>query len=872
MSPLAAIPLPVARPPFVWERHIASALDAVAAPSALARAFVVGNAGSGKSSTLRHLHQLLQTRERDVHLIGGDSTGLRGIPPSHVVLVDDLHLLHHDQIAAVLKRAEVADAGLIVASRPWPTSATIAAIAHRLEQTRPAVVLGHVSPSDVRDYLTDGNRQLSQPCLEHILEVTGGVSWLVAEALHAHDDRDCAGDIAHTELRRRLQDHITHRLESVKVSLRDAIEKLSIAPPGPASALADRDTIMHGYAEGLLLRNGQPVPLVRWAVHATTPIPHLMDHANDLLEGIASSVARGETAYRDWLGLVQDKEIGHALAAHAQRVLETDPAQAAKLLQSALESGLDPTPLAGMLAQAAWAIGDLDSASHIVDETPPQVSSTENDRLTDTAAAIWSTRGMMEQADKFYRARRPVSTESQTRAAIAALGVGDGSQLTDSGSDASQPPSTLQVAMQLLRRGLEASVASDPPPGALADLVRATDLYTRTRTTAAIPELPAVIAAIVALNLGGLATAASIVDEAIRGRHGGQWGHRRLLLWRAWIAVQRARPAEARTALDQAQEQASEKSARDALLASAIEVAIARRYDDTAGLEQAWQRTRGTILRTDVDLYLLHPLAELICSATRLGDLEWIKPHFQHALDLCTRLQEPPLWSAHLRWAGVQQGILAGRPELLAPHAKALVTASAHSRVASVMAKAGRVWTSVLAGSVDADAIEAAATDLASIGLIWDAARLAGHGAGRTDDRKIAARLLACARALHPTETGQRVPPSPDESESMQTAAEEVLSEREIEIAQLVLQGKTYAEIGDAIYISPRTVEHHIAHIRRRLGATSRSDVLAKLRLLLADREMSAEAAHPGDARRQPRRTPHPATGSSPMLGRDRAQ
>jgi len=844
MSPLTAMPLPVARPPFVWERHIRSALDAVAAPSALARAYIVGNAGSGKSSTLRHLHQLLQARDRDAHLIGDDSTGLVDIPSSHVVLVDDLHLRHPDQIAAVLMRAEIADAGLIVASRPWPTSATMAVIAHRLEQTRPAVVLGHVSPSDVRDYLADGNQQLSQPCLDHILEVTGGVSWLVAEALHAHDDRDCADDVAHTELRRRLQDHITHRLESVSISLRDAIEKLSIAPPGSVGAFADRETIMHGYAEGLLLRNGQPVPLVRWAVHGTTPIPHRVGSADDLVEGIAESVARGDTVYRDWLGLAQDKEIGRALATHANRVLETEPAQAARLLQSALDSGLDPTPLAGMRAQAAWATGDLDSASHIVDETAPHVSSVENDRLADTAAAIWSTRGMMEHADRFYRVRKPISIESRTRAAVAALGVGDSSQRTNAGTDESQAPSTLQVAMQLLGRGLTASVAADPPAGVLVDLVRATDLYTRTRTTAPIPELPAVIAAIVALNLGGLATAASIIDEAIRGQHGGQWGHRRLLLWRAWIAVQLARPVEARAALDQAHERANEKSARDSLLASAIEVAIARRYDDAAGLEQAWQRTRGTILRTDVDLYLLHPLAELVCSATRLGDLEWIKPQFHSALDLCARLGEPPLWSAHLRWAGVQQGILAGRPELLAPHAKALVTASAHSRVASVMARAGRVWTAVLAGSVDADVIEAAATDLASIGLIWDAARLAGHGAGRTDDRKLAARLLACARALHPTETGHRIATSPHDSEATQTAAEEVLSEREIEIAQLVLQGKTYAEIGEAVYISPRTVEHHIAHIRRRLGASSRSDVLAKLRLLLEGNPTSTEAAY----------------------------
>ena len=50
---------------------------------------------------------------------------------------------------------------------------------------------------------------------------------------------------------------------------------------------------------------------------------------------------------------------------------------------------------------------------------------------------------------------------------------------------------------------------------------------------------------------------------------------------------------------------------------------------------------------------------------------------------------------------------------------------------------------------------------------------------------------------------------------------------------RLVLEGKTYREIGEAIYISPRTAEHHIARIRRRLGAENRSDLLARLRVAL---------------------------------------
>ena len=48
-----------------------------------------------------------------------------------------------------------------------------------------------------------------------------------------------------------------------------------------------------------------------------------------------------------------------------------------------------------------------------------------------------------------------------------------------------------------------------------------------------------------------------------------------------------------------------------------------------------------------------------------------------------------------------------------------------------------------------------------------------------------------------------------------------------------MLEGKTYREIGEAIYISPRTAEHHIARMRRRLGAENRSDLLVRLRLAL---------------------------------------
>ena len=279
-----------------------------------------------------------------------------------------------------------------------------------------------------------------------------------------------------------------------------------------------------------------------------------------------------------------------------------------------------------------------------------------------------------------------------------------------------------------------------------------------------------------------------------------------------------------------------------------MQVAVARRYEDAAGLEAAWRHARGSILRIDVDLYLLLPLAELMSAAARVGDAERVRPHFTRALrDHRAARSSRAVVDASAAGPAIQQGILLSRPDDLTPHAHALVAASPRSRVAATMARAGRVWTSVLAGSVDVDAVESAAQGLASIGLAWDGARLAGHGAGRTDDRKVAARLLACARELHPADGNRKtIAAAVDDASTTgsQAPPEEVLSERELEVARLVLQGKTYAEIGEAIFISPRTAEHHIAHIRRRLGATSRSDVIAKLRLLVSETAGPEDLTH----------------------------
>ena len=106
------------------------------------------------------------------------------------------------------------------------------------------------------------------------------------------------------------------------------------------------------------------------------------------------------------------------------------------------------------------------------------------------------------------------------------------------------------------------------------------------------------------------------------------------------------------------------------------------------------------------------------------------------------------------------------------------------------------------------------------------------------------ARLLACARDLRPgaaASTSHTDETAELAASSRAGVGDLALSAREREVARLVLEGKTYEEIGEAIFISPRTVEHHVARIRRRLGVTNRSEMLARLRLALSADEASPE-------------------------------
>jgi DNA-binding CsgD family transcriptional regulator len=268
--------------------------------------------------------------------------------------------------------------------------------------------------------------------------------------------------------------------------------------------------------------------------------------------------------------------------------------------------------------------------------------------------------------------------------------------------------------------------------------------------------------------------------------------------------------------------------AREALFIHGLRVGLARRNGDVGALQREWAAAQPVVAGYSVDLFSLLPLGELWLAAVRVGDAPRIAHLVAQAQDLLARLGEPALWGASLHWYGVQAAILGENPAQLLPHARALATAAAVSAYSAGLAAAGRVWLRVLREEADAAEVESAARELERIGLPWDGARLAGEAALRVSDTRGATTLLQVARSLRDTTAPQ---PTSGESAAPDPSGG-TLTEREADVAGLLLLGLTHREIGARLYIAPKTVEHHVARIRRRLGANSRSELLSMLRAL----------------------------------------
>jgi DNA-binding CsgD family transcriptional regulator len=462
-------------------------------------------------------------------------------------------------------------------------------------------------------------------------------------------------------------------------------------------------------------------------------------------------------------------------------------------------------------------------------------------------------------------------------AAAGGPGVGPGSLL--------RPPTLLAGAESLMAKGVYDTIEGSST-AALSQLARAAALLEPAGAGVLLPDSPAALGALVAAHCGELDVAQSVLDRAVAAGLGGRPSAARHRLLQAWIAMSRGATPTARALLTEVDAR-GRLEPRDELVAAALEVGLARRAGDLAALMPAWGRAREAIVRHPVDLYVLQPLGELIVASARLREQAWVRPHLEEAHALLAQLNYPVLWSASVYWSELHAAMAAENWPEAERQAEALEAAAARptgsSRYAAAMAVASRSWLAVLHGEVDQASVESAARGLHAVGLSWDGGKLAGQGAIRTTDRRAMTALLACARGLQnsgphpdtappphtPTVTSAPTPPPPGPAPGptagpaggpaasrpggagrpgpagrpgsapasppigFPSESNGALSDREVEVAELVLEGLTYKQIGERLFISAKTVEHHVARMRQRLGSASRAELMAHLRLIV---------------------------------------
>ncbi len=298
--------------------------------------------------------------------------------------------------------------------------------------------------------------------------------------------------------------------------------------------------------------------------------------------------------------------------------------------------------------------------------------------------------------------------------------------------------------------------------------------------------------------------------------------HRLLLAWA------RMRAGRFDTALAELARPDTDLPGRERLLRAAIAAGIARRRGDIAGLRAVWGGVEPVLARRVVDLWQLEAVEELLVAAARLQQGRRVEPVLALLERTVDRLGRPPAWAAALGWLRVQVGVAAADAQEVRRQAER-IPAGAGPRGEAQRAAAA-VWADVLTGTaVPPDTVLAVTDGLAAVQLPWEASRLAGQAAIHTTDPVVARRLLERARELsEPDTTGAEQP-------TAKVGRAGSLSERELAVAKLVLAGSTHREIGAQLYIAPKTVEHHVARIRSKLGAGSRAELLAVLREIVSD-------------------------------------
>ncbi|GAB2636769.1 LuxR C-terminal-related transcriptional regulator [Prescottella soli] len=789
---------------------------------------VRGNSGSGKSLLLASVRNMLSARTDRVH-----TTVESALLDSGPLVLDGAHALPDAALVTLQQLVQRGNRTVVVATEPRPHRTPLSDLVTGMQARGPVIDLRPLTPTEVDERARRRGIALAPGLIRSLHESTAGVLASIDAGLDAAEASGGDESAIHAAVTSHLHDALRHLDTDMLAALSlcafgfgadstDLATVLQITPE------AGRDLTDRVRASAFVPRANTAAPAVRPLVGAALGVTRLRELQIGVLTArLDAGTLDAQTALILAEAGLEDPRLARFLCTCAE---SENPARAAELLAAAVRAGADADCLALRRSEATALSGDLDTAETLTDSVLDRAAALEPVELASAvriSAGIAACRGAIERSADLYEWLGPERVGAD--AAIAAtvlLAAGrpdSAAELLAAGRQG--PPTSGAAGVALLAEGLAQSIADS---GALAmnSLTRAMSLLSTSAHVRLLPDSATAVTALLCLHSGELAHADSVLRRALESDPPSSIARTRHLVLSAWTAMIGGDLTAAASIVD-ALPTDSTLHAREALFIHGLRVGLARRNGDVGALQREWAVAQPVVAGYSVDLFSLLPLGELWLAAVRVGDAPRIAHLVTQAQDLLTRLGEPALWGAALHWYGVQAAILGDNPAQLLPHARALAAAAAVSAYSAGLASAGRVWLRVLRQEADAAEVEAAARELESIGLPWDGARLAGEAALRVSDTRGATTLLQVARSLRDTTA-----PQPISESATPDPAGGTLTEREADVAGLLLLGLTHREIGARLYIAPKTVEHHVARIRRRLGANSRSELLSMLRAL----------------------------------------
>ncbi len=546
--------------------------------------------------------------------------------------------------------------------------------------------------------------------------------------------------------------------------------------------------------EGVLDQpSATPRPLMAAAIRSATP--SALRHR--IVDGLSSVHAAGRAVeLAGWLADVDDRSgaAAQVFVAAARQEQASAPLHAIEFLESAAQvRSLEPD--AGLvLAQAQLAAGMADAAL----ATLHDVADTDRDpQLLGISTAALALDGRSADAVLVIDELEAMDADNVHTQLAPLLRGGQGGDSEATGS----PVGTRAAAA---RFASAAATWMNEGPAA------AQRLHDAASAAAALPDLavwpwhPLEVLAIAACLDGRFDVAEAATAELEAHPMPSAQGDLR----RAMVDLRAARLGQVQIP------ESSGGSRRNAVLALAVEAGLALRRQQSDQLEVLTLDRAVAMLQPD--LWSVDALCELALVAARTDGVGEAAALLDPLDALAANHGVDSTVARTLNWTRLLSGVIAEHPETVMGAAERLA-----SGPESLQRRAAAVFVDVYSDVVDLEEIEDTAGALKEAAMAFEASQLTGAAALRSTDEDTTKRLLALSRSLR--------------SERRQAGSGagtdvDALSDRELDVARLVVLGRTHKEVGAELFISAKTVEHHVARVRRKLGATTRAEMMAAIR------------------------------------------